>query len=354
MCRPAGHTCGYLTGGTRGVAHFAPWRHLPSVAQTTNKMSIPSRRHRYAAFGLRLSVPFRCRRLGEYALQDSQLGPESDVLVQWGDVPRDPSDSATRGTHFTSGAGRCVIAVESIAGARYLVEDGRTVTIEATHPRDIDAIETFLLGPCVGALLHQRNSLALHGAAVSFHGDTYVFAGASATGKSTIAAALCQRGGTVLTDRICVLAPGPGRTFVAKPGASAIELWPDAVDRLGVCDRELAPVRGQVFKRAWTAGPAGQVDRGTVKTIYILEPEGADASHHFCEKATESIWGVSALAGLQSTVYAYGYAVGRRRHQNLFSQLGDVARTVDVRRVPGTVSNRGFRRLDTVLSEILH
>ena len=316
-------------------------------------MDAATPRFYYNAFGLTLSVPFECRQLGECAMSDPGRPSENSVVVEWRKVPRDLSGAQTRSAYFVCDSNRCLISLDSIAGARFLMEGGRTISIDAPPSPDLAAIRTFLLGPCMGALLHQRESLALHAAAVSFRGDTYVFAGASATGKSTISAALRQRGGTVLADGICVLAPGPGGTFLAKSGVTAVELWPDAVDKLGLCTSELAPLRRQVSKRSWAPGPVCRADHGTVKTIYVLEPEGADASDELRCRTFPPARGASGFESLQAVVYGSGYAVGQRRHERLFLQIGELAQTVAVRRVPGSVSSRGFRRLDAVVEEVV-
>ena len=59
-----------------------------------------------------------------------------------------------------------------------------------------------------------RGELGLHGSAVAFHGRALAFVGASGHGKSTLAAALCARGGTLLADDAVALAVSTTSTNV--------------------------------------------------------------------------------------------------------------------------------------------
>lgn len=51
--------------------------------------------------------------------------------------------------------------------ARYEVRDGKSITILPIANADEDAVRLYFLGSLLGALLHQRGVLPLHGAAAS-------------------------------------------------------------------------------------------------------------------------------------------------------------------------------------------
>ena len=63
-------------------------------------------------------------------------------------------------------------------------------------------IRVFLLGSCLGALLHQRGVLALHASAIETDQGAVLFMGDSGMGKSTTLQAFIKRGYKMLADDI--------------------------------------------------------------------------------------------------------------------------------------------------------
>jgi dephospho-CoA kinase len=116
--------------------------------------------------------------------------------------------------------------------ARYLVEDGRRVTVDLYPEAREPDVRGYLLGSVFGALCHQNGFLPLHASAVlGVHGVT-AFLGQSGAGKSTTAAFLEQRGYRVISDDICLLDLTEGAARVI-PVAGWLKLWQESFDRLG-------------------------------------------------------------------------------------------------------------------------
>jgi len=120
--------------------------------------------------------------------------------------------SFTDGTSFRVSSEGCSVALLT-APAQYT-------------PGDLAA---YALGPVLALALHQRGATLLHASAVVIGGHAVLFAGASGSGKSTVAAILHQQGYAVLSDDLTEVSGDPP---AALPSVPAIRLWPDVVNAL--------------------------------------------------------------------------------------------------------------------------
>jgi hypothetical protein len=79
--------------------------------------------------------------------------------------------------------------------------------------------------------LRLRGVTCLHASAVAFGENAVAFVGSEGAGKSTIAAALAQRGHAVLSDDVVPLTERNGSFFV-HPAYPYLCLWPESVESL--------------------------------------------------------------------------------------------------------------------------
>jgi hypothetical protein len=99
------------------------------------------------------------------------------------------------------------------------------------------SIRAYLFGSAIGALLHMRQVLILHGSAVRLpDGSAAVFCGLSTAGKSTLAAALAARGHRLMADDICAVRIDEVGHAWCLPGLARSKLWRHALDTLGLSD----------------------------------------------------------------------------------------------------------------------
>ena len=199
-------------------------------------MTLPSRD--YTAYGLRvrsaLALPFR-----------PWPGPpagEADVTIRFGPTPAAlpcPLDTHTmqpieRGIRWEISPGTFLMHVPGLA--EYLVTAGRDIVIERCGGSAHDVI-TFLTGTVLAALLQQRGLVTFHAAAVATGTGAVLFAAKSGMGKSSLLAALSERGYLMLSDDVTAVEVGAA----GKPGALSAfprtRLWADALDALGWRDR---------------------------------------------------------------------------------------------------------------------
>ena len=93
------------------------------------------------------------------------------------------------------------------------------------------SISTIRMGQAasMGALLHQRGLLAIHGSAVRNDKNTCIITGKSGVGKSSLAAGLLELGYTLVADDISVIGNLENGGFFVHPGIPSLKLWKDVL-----------------------------------------------------------------------------------------------------------------------------
>lgn len=121
-------------------------------------------------------------------------------------------------------------------------DDGREMRVCQRGPLD-DAIERLLLCHALSFVVLAHGREGLHASAVELDGRAVIVAGESGRGKSTLAAALCMVGGTLLADDLTVVGVDRVHGVVVYPSATSTWLAPAFADGLGVGDAALASQR---------------------------------------------------------------------------------------------------------------
>jgi hypothetical protein len=202
-------------------------------------------------------------------LPASAVDDDADVEVIYDEVPDQLSGATACGMAYQARPGRLLLKVDGVA--RYLICDGRRIIIQRATGAHDDDVRLFLLGSALGALLHQRNAIVLHGSAVIVDGMAVAFIGPSGIGKSTLAVAFGRRGNRVLTDDLCVAWPheASGQIMV-EPGFHESKLWMDSLQHLHIDATGLRKIRSSLEKRALPLGAAFASCAAPLKRIYVL------------------------------------------------------------------------------------
>ena len=253
--------------------------------------------YHHQAFGLRVRSMLP---LPELLPADSTV--LSDVEVVYGEVPAELPGALARGVRFQVSQDHLLLQVDGVA--RYLVSEGRRVTIARDPAADDDDVRVFLLGSVFGALLHQRDDLVLHGSAIKWEGECVAFLGVSGVGKSTLASAFRKRGHAVLTDDLCVVRPRSDGVMVAYPGFPQTKLWLDSLKQLDVSAEGLRRIRNKLEKRAVPLGEAFASVPLPVKKLYLLRPINKD------ELKITPVEGPRKFAILKNHTYRFGFLAG--------------------------------------------
>ena len=190
----------------------------------------------YYIFGLNIASELPLPSLALPKIQPDK----TDVAIAYGDTPEALTNPIIKGVRFQAAPGEFLLRVDNVA--RFYVQDGSRITIMPETGASEDDILIFLMGSAVGALLHQRNILVLHGSAIAVNGRSVAFCGPSGIGKSTLAAGFHQRGYQFLADDLCAITMYSGCPAVI-PGFPRLKLWADTLKKLDTSTDQLKSVR---------------------------------------------------------------------------------------------------------------
>lgn len=186
--------------------------------------------------------------------------------------------------------------------------------LRAWAPNERVAIDAVLGDLDDVAAGHRSDRLVLHAGAVARDGAVVVIAGASGRGKSTLTAALVQRGFAYLTDEVVALDPA---TWTVLPYPKPLDLGRAALELLGL-DPEAAPASSRRKAKV----PVGQLGRaatgsGPVRLLVLLgDPTGDPDRPGPAPTAAET------LAAILTNTFASTFDAG----SDLMSPLAELAR----------------------------
>jgi hypothetical protein len=180
------------------------------------------------------------------ATQQLKVNAAPDIVLRAGQVPEALERASARGPTWEIAGDKFLLHIPDVA--RFLLTGGREIVFEAAAGVEPADISIFLLGTVLGILLHQRGQVVLHASAVRVNGKAVLFCGASGTGKSTLAAALAQRGFPLVTDDFCAVAADGAGAVTVQPDGRSLKLWAQAIRELDLAERRGAAVRNRLEK----------------------------------------------------------------------------------------------------------
>ena len=189
----------------------------------------------YTAYGLQIA--------SEIPLPELLPGSNrsADVHIRYGSVPESLPDPLAWDSSFQAKQDTLLLSIQGIA--RYLVVDGREILVDR-HPNSPDGVlRLYLMGSAFGALLHQRRYLVMHASTIETAHGAVLFVGPTGHGKSTLLAALVQRGYAMLADDVTAVTVDSPSGPVALASFPRLRLCDDAAARLNYPVEELPRVQ---------------------------------------------------------------------------------------------------------------
>ena len=196
---------------------------------------------------------------------------KADVTIGFGKVPEHLPEVRGSGVLFEAALNDFLFKFEGIG--RYRVQYGSRIIIQPEREALPAEIRLVLLGSSIGALLHQRGMLAIHGSAITDGKQTGILSGQSGVGKSTLAAGLLELGYTVIADDISVIGQNGKQHFIVESGIPHLKLWKDVLVNLNKAD-DFSKVRPQLEKYRMPI-PVLEEDSPGLSKIIILSPSNS-------------------------------------------------------------------------------
>lgn len=285
----------------------------------SSRASSPQNLHSYVAYGLSICSALPLPELPSYDLS----GAEVDLIIEPSrEAPHLPNmervgllvgyrdnEVALRWSHF----------------GLYRVIGGRRIEYVPAPGISDAAARVPLLGVCMGILLHQRNLLTLHASAISIEGEAVVFLGEKGAGKSTVTAALVERGHGLLSDDVTALSFDERDTPTVLAGIEAVKLWPDSLEAVGRDPAAVPALHEKVEKRVLR--PSNVVDRRArpLRCIYVLK--------HGEQVGSTSLPTHDAFSELVRHTYAARFLGDAAASPAHFNQCASVLQNVPVRKL---------------------
>lgn len=191
-----------------------------------------------------------------------------DVTIRYGKVPEKLDNIAYQGVCTQISPGHYLLTIDGVA--RYLLKDGNEVTIEPFGHVNEDDVRVFFLSSVMGAICHQRGLLPLHASAIALKDSCILFAGNSATGKSTVAAAFYAKGYSLLSDDICSISLDRQGLPVVNPGYIQLKLWADSLKLLKNVPVEPRRLRNKIDKYSVIVNNDTGIHPLPINKIYVL------------------------------------------------------------------------------------
>lgn len=278
--------------------------------------------YHYFAHGLQITSELACPELVPLAFGEQG----GDVTIRLGATPAALENPTNVSVLYQAKPNQFLLNLDQIG--RFWVCDGKQITIEPAPAAPEDTIRLFLLGSAVGALLHQRGQVILHGSAVATVRGAVIFVGPSGVGKSTLAAALQQQGYRVLADDVCSLVYDEAtQQAQVLPGLAHLKIWADAAAQLELTGAVTRRVRPELEKYALPLHSPFDSTPVCVHAVYVLKTSNLD------EWQIEPLTPRQKMEALVTNTYRQRFLAGLGMRQQHFQQLIRITGAIRVCRV---------------------
>ena len=302
--------------------------------------------HWFRAYGLLFGASIPIPEMTAADVAGLPRGAAPDVVIADGDFPDSLPDPVVRSRVHEVNAEALLLRVDGVG--RYLVSGGREVLIDPDPAATAHDVRVYLLGTCLGALLHQRGFLVLHASGVATERGAVLFAGASGAGKSTLLAELLRRGYKMVVDDVCAVRFDAEDQPIVVPSYPRTRLWADAAAQFAIDTTNLPRTRS-----SW--------DKFERQVPEQFSDREANLTHVFClaapcdggELSLERLGPIDAFTTLVENTYRGILLDGLDRRTDHFELASRAARAVEVIRVRRPAGSYGVEEVADVVVRAL-
>jgi len=242
-----------------------------------------------------------------------------DIQIVTGRNPKHLATAGKKGILFEATNNDFLFRVDNTGSFR--VQNGKLITIDPNPTSNIYDIRTFLFSSIMGALLHQREILPLHGCTININGEAISIIGNSSSGKSSLAAGFVKDGFEILSDDISAITGNGKPYFLIQPGLPYLRLWEDVLIYLK-SNNDLQKVRPSINKYIKPLNQAHSVHPVPLRKIICLETMNREGFKH------EIISGAGKLNLLKKHTYRYQYLNGAKQMHIHFNQIASLSNQI--------------------------
>lgn len=240
-----------------------------------------------------------------------------DVEIKIGQVPSELTNCLKKGVTYEIGTNDFLFEIFDVG--RFYISEGKNIIISPKEKRKPDDVRLFLLGTCLGAILHQRQILPLHASAIVHRGEAVLFMGTTGAGKSTMATAFRLKGYEMITDDVCPVKIIDGKPY-AIPAYPQSKLCEDAMENLGIKVDKHKLVREGIGKRAVRYQEGFATEPIKIKACYMLTSETDIASIELIQMEDSD-----KFIALKSNIYRPHIPNGMNLQFHLLSTISQIA-----------------------------
>ncbi|WP_336798461.1 hypothetical protein [Exiguobacterium acetylicum] len=210
--------------------------------------------------------------------------------------------------------------------ARYHVSSGKRIDIDPETGATMESVKLFLLGSCMGVLLHQRSILPMHGSVITDGHTGILLTGHSGAGKSTTAHHFLAKGYRLITDDVAATRFTDTEAIVA-PAYGHQKLWEDVLQYSNMeCKRVNREVDGRT---KYTVNRERQFMDSPVSLRIIVELIPAEVE----QIRSETVTGIEKVRTLMIHMYRNVYFKELKQEGVQFEKATELARRVKLIRV---------------------
>ncbi|AJI56311.1 hypothetical protein LA02_922 [Francisella philomiragia] len=261
-----------------------------------------------------------------------ELKNQANVYIKYGDVKAHlPQEYINSNKHTIVEPNNIWLHINGNAWIH--IADGKYITVELLKDADLQTVCLYLFGSGIGAIAHQQGKNIIHGNTIQTQNGCIIFTGDSGVGKSTISAALYERGYPFLADDLAVI----NEKLEVEPGIPRLKVWQDTANDLNINTENLDRIRLLVNKYSYPITKNICTQPRRVRMIFLLE------NHDDNSFKVEEIRGMAKLNELQKHTYRKFYVKGMGYQQQFFELTSNLAKNTTLYKITRPANRYGFQ-----------